>query len=181
MGLPGDEPPGDDDAEAALVAAKKVVPVRIPAAAAAADDPAAPVAAPAPRLADPAGVDEASAACGAVVRSSELSRRLATPTRRALDVDLYVDGLVWRSDDRKRQGELLNNDQRRANVSGFMSASSQLSGIRGDVLLLDDYTGSGSTLKEATRALQKGAGIKSKVVPLCVARVRWKLGQAGMV
>ncbi len=49
------------------------------------------------------------------------------------------------------------------------------------IVILDDYTGSGATLKEAVRALRKEGGFTGKIIPLTIARVRWKLGQAGMV
>ncbi len=97
----------------------------------------------------------------------ELAERLGVP---------LVEALQWTPPE-ARQGELLNNDQRRANVSGCMRAGTVPSG---DVLLLDDYTGSGATLREAARALQ-AAGHRGRRVPLVIARVRWRLGRRGMV
>ena len=50
----------------------------------------------------------------------------------------------------------------------------------GDMLLLDDYVGSGATLKEACRVLRKEARHRGAIVPLTVARVRFRLGARGM-
>jgi len=88
------------------------------------------------------------------------------------------DGLRWAEAPEARQGTLLNNDQRRANVDGRMTISG--APPVGDVLLLDDYTGSGATLREAARAL-KAAGHEGARVPLAFARVRWRLGRPGIV
>jgi ATP-dependent DNA helicase RecQ len=52
--------------------------------------------------------------------------------------------------------------------------------VSGNVLLVDDYTGSGSTLREAARALE-AAGHTGRRIPLAVARVRWRLGRPGIV
>jgi ATP-dependent DNA helicase RecQ len=87
-------------------------------------------------------------------------------------------GLRWLDPPEARQGTLLNNDQRRANVERRMA----LVGAPppGDLLLLDDYVGSGATVREAARALKK-AGHKGERVPLAVAQVRWRLGRPGIV
>jgi ATP-dependent DNA helicase RecQ len=74
----------------------------------------------------------------------------------------------------------LNNDQRRSNVKDTMMSRAMLDADT-NVLLIDDYTGSGATLKEAVTTLRKQAGVKGDVVPLCVASVRWRLGKAGIV
>jgi ATP-dependent DNA helicase RecQ len=95
----------------------------------------------------------------------------------ALGLPVY-HGLSWSKSPEARQGTLLNNDQRRANVAGCMHAGGDPPS--GDVLLLDDYTGSGATLREAARAL-KAAGHTGRKVPLTVARVRWRLGRPGIV
>jgi ATP-dependent DNA helicase RecQ len=50
----------------------------------------------------------------------------------------------------------------------------------GDLLVLDDFIGSGATLREAGRVLRK-AKFPGAIVPLTLARVRWKLGAAGRV
>ena len=52
---------------------------------------------------------------------------------------------------------------------------------RGGVLLLDDFIGSGATLREAARVLRKQGKLTAAIVPLTLARVRWKLGAAGRV
>ena len=99
-----------------------------------------------------------------------------------LGVAVLGDALVWAEVPPKRQGELLNNDQRRENVKGRMTAKKRFPPTdRGAVLLLDDYLGSGSTLKEAVRALRQDGGVEAAVVPLTLARVQWRLGAPGLV
>ncbi|NCG18080.1 MAG: hypothetical protein GWP91_03590, partial [Rhodobacterales bacterium] len=88
------------------------------------------------------------------------------------------DGLAWRDVPEARQGTLLNNDQRKANVDKKMMLTGPAPS--GPLILLDDYVGSGATLREAARAL-KQAGHKGKKIPLTVARVRWRLGRPGIV
>lgn len=88
------------------------------------------------------------------------------------------DGLAWATLPMARQGTLLNNDQRKANVDRCMTTTSTVP--QGPLLLLDDYTGSGATLREAARAL-KAAGHDGARVPLAIARVRWRLGRPGIV
>ncbi len=98
---------------------------------------------------------------------------------RRLGVPAFRDLLTWRQAPHSRQGELLNNDQRRDNVKGKMTVTA--SPPAGAVLLLDDYCGSGATLREAGRALQKDARFEYDIVPVTVARVRWRLGARGMI
>mgnify|MGYP006282622237 CR=1 FL=1 len=99
-----------------------------------------------------------------------------------LDARLLSDCLVWKEMPEYRQGELLNNDQRRANVDGKMSYRPEVArAIEGDVLLLDDYVGSHATLKEAARVIHKQYGNPNALVPLAIARVQWKLGSPGIV
>ena len=88
------------------------------------------------------------------------------------------DGLGWSRPPESRQGLLLNNDQRKANVEGLMVANRPPPS--GDVVLFDDYTGSGATFREAARAL-KAAGHTGARVPIAIARVRWRLGRPGIV
>ncbi|MCB9647552.1 MAG: ATP-dependent DNA helicase RecQ [Deltaproteobacteria bacterium] len=107
------------------------------------------------------------AARGAVARA--VAERMGVPV---------VDALAWAEAPAHRQGELLNNDQRRDNVKGKLEPSAALPS--GAALVLDDYTGSGATLAEAARALRKDAGFTDPVVPLVVARVRWRLGARGI-
>ena len=97
-----------------------------------------------------------------------------------LGLEVDTGSLVWELAPEARQGQLLNNDQRRANVSGFMSCRAPFFPDT-CVLLFDDYTGSGATLKEAVRALRKRGGIQAEIVPLTIASVRWRLGRAGMI
>jgi len=97
-----------------------------------------------------------------------------------LDASVYSDALYWKEKPEYRQGELLNNDQRRDNVKEQLTAKN---GFRpsGDVLLLDDYTGSNATLREGARVLRKEIDIPGSVVPLTIASVKWKLGSRGIV
>ena len=90
--------------------------------------------------------------------------------------------ITWSQVPEKRQGELLNNDQRKQNVVGTLACGDQaaLEGVQ-DILLLDDYIGSGATFKEAVRVLRKKAGFKGGIVPLTIASVKWRLGSAGMI
>jgi ATP-dependent DNA helicase RecQ len=98
----------------------------------------------------------------------------------ALGVPALPDLLVWSKEPRARQAELRNNDQRRDNIDGRMAlgASDRPSG---DLLLLDDFIGSGATLREAGRVLRNQARLHGAIVPLTLARVRWKLGSPGRV
>lgn len=105
------------------------------------------------------------------VVSESIAERLGVPT--------FPDLLVWRQTPQQRQGELLNNDQRRDNVKGKMTVSGKPPD--GDILLLDDYYGSAATLREAGRALRKDGGFEHDIVPVTIARVRWRLGASGMI
>lgn len=87
--------------------------------------------------------------------------------------------LEWTEHPPKRQGELLNNDQRRDNVQGLMHANAY-SKKQGTLILLDDYFGSGSTIKEAARAL-RSRGIDNKLIPFTIAVLKWHLGKPGFV
>ncbi|QTA93349.1 RecQ family ATP-dependent DNA helicase [Desulfonema magnum] len=101
---------------------------------------------------------------------------------RMIGIPVYFDLLSWKEMPAHRQGELLNNDQRRENVRDKMHITHQLPNISGHgVLLLDDYIGSGATLKEAVRVLRRQAGVSGEIVPLTMARVRWRLGARGMI
>ena len=96
------------------------------------------------------------------------------------------DLLGWRETPESRQGELLNNDQRRDNVHGHMqilSPERSLNALDGNeaILLLDDYIGSGATMKEAVRVLRSEGGVQGAIVPVTIARVRWRLGARGMI
>ena len=103
-----------------------------------------------------------------------------------LGVGAYPDLLAWETEPAQRQGELLNNDQRRDNVAQKMHLTGQL--VRAGapsptraILLVDDYVGSGATLKEAVRVLRQDGRFPADIVPLTIARVRWRLGAKGMI
>ncbi len=96
-----------------------------------------------------------------------------------LQVHLLTDLLVWKNPPDKRQGELLNNDQRQYNVQDKMQLNENLIVPAGPLLLLDDYTGSGATIKEAARVLRKRT--EGSLVPLTIAAVKWRLGKSGFI
>jgi ATP-dependent DNA helicase RecQ len=52
---------------------------------------------------------------------------------------------------------------------------------RGDILLFDDYIGSGATMREAVRALRNDAKTKATIIPFTIASIRWRLGRRGMI
>lgn len=124
-------------------------------------------------------------ACTAIVvvpsrtwgQREEFARLLASE----LKIPCYLDVLSFRNNPEHRQGECLNNDQRRVNVSQNMTAAFNGNVPTGPIFLFDDYVGSEATLKEAARALKKEAGLKNKIVPFTIAAVKWRLGQQGMV
>lgn len=94
-----------------------------------------------------------------------------------LQVDMLLDALFWKIEPEKRQGELLNNDQRRHNVQKQMQFQGKIPS--GPILLLDDYIGSGATMKEAARALAQVTD--QPLVPLTIATIKWHLGKPGFV
>lgn len=97
-----------------------------------------------------------------------------------LGIPVLLDLLCWENHPSSRQGELLNNDQRHFNVHQKMTAARpQIS--NGAVILFDDYTGSGNTLKEATRALRYSAKLTNEIIPFTIAAVKWRLGASGMI
>ncbi|OGV51072.1 MAG: hypothetical protein A3F46_06740 [Legionellales bacterium RIFCSPHIGHO2_12_FULL_42_9] len=98
-----------------------------------------------------------------------------------LTIPCYLEALSFKNNPEHRQGECLNNDQRRVNVSQNMTATFHGKVPNGPLLLFDDYVGSEATLKEAARVLRKEAGLKNKIVPFTIAAVKWRLGQQGMV
>ena len=98
-----------------------------------------------------------------------------------LGVKLFNDYLEWKTQPHSRQGELLNNDQRRHNVDQHMHANKQINVPRGAILLLDDYVGSGATLQEAGRVLCKEAKLNNTIIPFTIAVVKWRLGKRGMI
>jgi ATP-dependent DNA helicase RecQ len=84
--------------------------------------------------------------------------------------------LHWKENPPHRQGELLNNDQRHHNVHKRLTASPSLT--TASLILLDDYRGSGNTLKEAARAL-RAAKITNPLIPFTIASLKWHLGKPG--
>lgn len=99
-----------------------------------------------------------------------------------LKVPLFLDHLQWREEPNARQGELLNNDQRSSNVSNKMVLSEKIKAPLGhSLLLVDDYLGSGATMKEAIRVLQKLGHLTQDILPFTLAAVKWRLGHKGMV
>lgn len=88
-----------------------------------------------------------------------------------------LDVLSWKEAPLKRQGELLNNDQRRDNVYRLMLVN-KMPMPKGPLILFDDYIGSGHTLKEASRAL-RAHGVLNELIPLTIASVKWRLGKPG--
>jgi len=98
-----------------------------------------------------------------------------------IKVPALLDYLYWNEVPDARQGELLNNDQRRYNVNNKMTAKVQQKIPSGPILLLDDYTGSGATIKEAARVLRKEAKKKQEIVPFTIATIKWRLGKRGMI
>lgn len=98
-----------------------------------------------------------------------------------LDVPLLGDLLVWKEPPKKRQGELLNNDQRYYNVHEKMTLGTLPEiNLTGAILLFDDYIGSGSTMKEAARAYRKKCKA-AELIPLTVVAVKWRLGKPGFI
>lgn len=98
-----------------------------------------------------------------------------------LDIPIITNCLEWLNLPNNRQGELLNNDQRRFNVKENMAAQFKETMPVGNILLVDDYIGSNATMKEAARALVKQAGFRGNIMPFTIASVTWRLGQSGMI
>ena len=93
----------------------------------------------------------------------------------------HVQAIRYGEPPQARQGELHNNDQRNDNVRGCFVPDLDARLPDGAVLLVDDYVGSRATLKEVVGVLRKRVGWEGEIVPLVLARVRWKLGTAGML
>lgn len=105
----------------------------------------------------------------------ELAEALASQ----LKLPLLSNLLKWKVLPTKRQGELLNNDQRHDNVHKKMQTTATLPPSSHAWLLLDDYIGSGATIREAARALRETS--KHSLIPVTIASVTWKLGTPGFV
>jgi len=105
---------------------------------------------------------------------------------RELECLAYADALQFSPEPLMRQAQLSNNDQRRENVRNCVRVLGELGtaitgAARRPVLLIDDFTGSGATLKECARALRKQARVDGDIVPLTITKVRWRLGASGMI
>lgn len=96
-----------------------------------------------------------------------------------LEVPVINDLLMWGEVPPKRQGELLNNDQRHFNVHQKMRANPNCELPSGCVILLDDYIGSGNTIKEAARAIRVHKAFSHEIAPFTVAAIKWHLGKPG--
>ncbi|MBS0648119.1 MAG: RecQ family ATP-dependent DNA helicase [Verrucomicrobia bacterium] len=105
-------------------------------------------------------------------------REIAAELAKHLQVEV-ADILSWKTCPEKRQGELLNNDQRHQNVAQQMQVEPAAKIPEGPLLLLDDYMGSGATMKEAARALRQVTG--NPLVPFTIASIKWHLGKPGFV
>ncbi|MEM9460684.1 MAG: RecQ family ATP-dependent DNA helicase [Myxococcota bacterium] len=131
--------------------------------------------------------EEYNFGCVVTVPSRTWTRRqeVGDLIARALGVE-HLPLVVYGQPPAARQGQLHNNDQRRDNVRGCFEPNLDYSepGVRwpgGAMLLVDDYVGSRATLKEVGTVLRKQLGWEDEIVPLVMARVRWKLGQSGMI
>jgi ATP-dependent DNA helicase RecQ len=112
-------------------------------------------------------------------RTWKAREALALTLGKALDIPVFTDLLAWNTLPEKRQGELLNNDQRHHNVAGRMTLTNSSSLPDGPLLLLDDYIGSGASMKEAARALRQK--FCHPLIPLTIASIKWHLGKPGFV
>lgn len=98
-----------------------------------------------------------------------------------LQIPVELDCLLWHTLPTARQGQLLNNDQRRENVHNKMAFSPCAINSAGAILLIDDYIGSGATLQEAARTLRQEGKLKNKIIPFTLASITWCLGRSGMI
>jgi ATP-dependent DNA helicase RecQ len=89
------------------------------------------------------------------------------------------DLISWKETPSHRQGQLLNNDQRHYNVHEKMGCNRSLEIPSGTLVLVDDYLGSGNTLKEAARALRKEGGLRNDLLPFTIVALKWHLGKTG--
>lgn len=120
------------------------------------------------------------AVVGLPSRTWSQRQRVLDDIAAALGCALAEPLLAWQDEPAARQGELFNNDQRKENVSGKLTLLEDPP-TEGALLLVDDYLGSGHTLKEAVRTLRKQGGFAGEIVPLTMAKVRWRLGRRGMI
>lgn len=99
----------------------------------------------------------------------------------ALGIPCFTNILAWRDLPKKRQGELLNYEQRRFNVEGKMEVRDIPFFSKTNLLLFDDYIGSGSTMKEAARALRIHFGKGVRLTPCTIAVLHWRQGKPGFI
>lgn len=104
---------------------------------------------------------------------------LAEALAHQLRLPLLSNLLTWKVVPAKRQGELFNNDQRHENVHKKMHATMRLKNTSRAWILLDDYIGSGATLREAARALREITS--DPLIPVTIASVTWTLGKSGFI
>lgn len=90
-----------------------------------------------------------------------------------------LDVLEWTQSPPKRQGELLNNDQRHQNVHSLMGTNTTARIPHGAIILFDDYIGSGNTIKEAARGLKTLCHPTQTIIPFTIACLKWHLGKPG--
>lgn len=123
--------------------------------------------------------------CGGVIavpsRTWAARAKVVEFVAKQLGVPFFLDFLVWCQTPPKRQGELLNNDQRRYNVKQKMTMNNSVKIPNSPILLLDDYIGSGATIMEAARVLRKEKHLTKAIFPFTIAAIKWKLGQPGMI
>lgn len=112
-------------------------------------------------------------------RTWKAQQSFAKALSEQLNVPFFSDLLVWKTPPEKRQGELLNNDQRYYNVHEKMEARLPARAPSGPILLFDDYIGSGATIKEAARSLRKT--LDQPLIPITIAAIKWRLGKSGFI
>jgi len=114
-------------------------------------------------------------------RTFKMGSKLAQFLAAHFKVRCFTDLLVWKKEPVNRQGELLNNDQRSFNVENSMQVNVNFNFTLETIILLDDYIGSGATIKEAARALLSSKNAPHKIIPFTIARVKWQLGKPGFI
>jgi ATP-dependent DNA helicase RecQ len=110
-------------------------------------------------------------------RTWKARNTVATALAEGLSIPVFLDLLIWKTPPEKRQGELLNNDQRQHNVEDHMALQGNIP--EGPILLFDDYIGSGASMKEAARTLRQA--LSHPLIPLTIAAIKWHLGKPGFI
>lgn len=113
-------------------------------------------------------------------RTWSARNKIAKHLSHHLKIPTFLDLLQWEKLPDARQGELLNNEQRHHNVAKQMRMNPEKI-PEGDILLLDDYIGSGATMLEAASTLRKYIKNRHKIIPFTIAAVKWRLGKKGMI